>query len=54
MKNVMTSGGLFGLTLYRPEIVLASAHPWNWNKTKPSTVGSFVLFQFYFTMCDGL
>ena len=39
-----------------------SAHPWNWNKTKLSTVGwkeattvgSFVLFQFYFTMCDGL
>jgi len=40
----------------------ASAHPWNWNKTKLSTVrwneaptvGSFVLFQFYFTMCDWL
>ena len=40
----------------------ASAQPWNWNKTKLSTVGwnealtvgSFVLFQFYFTMCDGL
>jgi len=35
---------------------------WNWNKTKLSTVGwneapivdSFVLFQLYFTMCDGL
>jgi len=35
---------------------------WNWNKTKLSTVGwneaptvgSFILFQFYFTMCDGL
>jgi len=42
----------------------ASAHPWNWNrpKAKLSTVGwnkaptvdSFVLFQFYFTMCDEL
>ena len=39
-----------------------SAHPWNWKKTKLSTVGwneaptvgSFVLFQFYFTMCNGL
>ena len=40
----------------------ASAHLWNWNETKLSTVGwneapivgSFVLFQFYFTMCDVL
>ena len=39
-----------------------SAHTWNWNKTKLSTVGwneaptvgSFVLFQFYFTMWDRL
>jgi len=23
-------------------------------ETKQATVGSFVLFQFYFTMCDGL
>jgi len=23
-------------------------------ETKQSTVGSFVLFQFYFTICDGL
>ena len=48
-------------TLKQPETVLAFAHP-NWNKTKLSTigwnevptVGSFVLFQFYFTMCNGL
>ena len=49
-------------TLKQPETVLAFAHDeteikqncWRSAETKQPTVDSFVLFQFYFTMCDGL
>ena len=49
-------------TLKQPETVLAVApdeteikqNCWQSTETKQPTVGSFVLFQFYFSMCDGL
>jgi len=51
--NDAAGGRLYFTRPHIPETEIKQNYRWS-AETKQPTVGSFVLFQFYFTMCDGL